>query len=65
MRYLSILFNHDGTIHNAYIYGIRGNKIPDLSIWMVWEMYNILVERGYHVTKTDMPDGGALHMICI
>lgn len=61
MNTLFLHFNHNGTIRTGAI-RVNGKKVPDMEIWEIWEMYQLLVTLGAHVIELSDPHGYC-HMI--
>lgn len=62
MNTLFLHFNADGTIKSGAI-RTNGKKVPDMTLWEVWEFYQILIIMGYKPIVSYSPFGEKVHII--
>jgi hypothetical protein len=63
MKLLYLHFNEDGTIRTASL-RIDSIKVPDMMIWELFELYNLLIEAGHKPIEMTYPeDGTMIHII--
>ena len=62
MNTLFLFFNADGTIKTGSI-RVDGKKVPDMTIWEVWDFYQILVDLGCKPMIMKGADGNPVHII--